>query len=137
MRILGVTEKWDKLKKSEWTTFRFKRKDRDWEVGEEVQVVFKNRSKNREILGTARILTKEPRNMINAPSAPIYNYPVLKETEAMEDGFNSIGEMRKWLLRQHGSARLARLNSEPMNRLTLRWTNKLRFTPAMGGVLLV
>jgi hypothetical protein len=134
MRVLGVTEKWPKLKKAEWTTFRFKRRDRDWEVGEEVQVVFKNRSKNREILGTARILAKEPRNMINAPNAPIYNYPVLKESEAMEDGFNSASEMLEWLFRQYGTARL---NSEPMNRLTLRWTHKPSFTPAMGGMLLV
>jgi len=34
MRILGVSKKWDKLQRPEWTTFRFARKDKDWYEGE-------------------------------------------------------------------------------------------------------
>jgi len=51
MRILGVSKKWDKLKNEMlFTTFRFPRKDRDWAVEEVVQLVYKPRSKEREIL---------------------------------------------------------------------------------------
>ena len=101
MRVLGFSKKWDKLSGIEFTTFRFPRKDRDWSVGEEVQIVFKPRSKEREQLGTARIISKE------------FRYPLaITEEEAIKDGFNNALEMWVWLKKPK--------NDTPMNKLTLR-----------------
>jgi len=101
MRILGFSKKWDKLNK-QWfardlhtfTTFRYPRRDRDWEVEEVVQVVYKPRSKEREPLGIARIIRKQPKDM----SKEYWSYHpgslVLRSdnecilpSEAEEDGF--------------------------------------------------
>src|SRR3990167_7006726 len=60
MKILGVNERWPKLKQEVFTTFRFG----DWfKVGERVQVVLHPRSKRREVLCIADIIGKEPRWM--------------------------------------------------------------------------
>jgi len=107
MRIIGFSKRWDKLDQREFTTFRFKRKDRDWQVGEKVQVVFKPRSKNRQILGTAEIVKKELRKMSE----------FLPANEAIEDGFYSTQDMRNWLSISYGD----RWRKESMNRFTLRW----------------
>lgn len=64
MRILGFNQKGGKLNNNiMFTTFRFPRKDKDWEVEEVVQVVYKPRSPKREILGIARIIRKEPKDL--------------------------------------------------------------------------
>jgi len=61
MRILGFSKKWAKLNnKLLFTTFRFPRKDKDWEIEEVVQIVYKPRSKEREPLGIARIIPNPP-----------------------------------------------------------------------------
>ena len=122
MRILGFTEKWPKLRKPEFTTFRFRRRDRDWAVGELVQIVYKPRSKNREILGTAQIFSGEKRWVLNAEDDELKLYgdyfavKVVTEEEAIEDGFKNRAEMVSWIGRAH---RLRNL-TEPMNKLTLR-----------------
>ena len=116
MRVLGFTKKWSKLKQEEFTTFRFHRRDRDWEAGEFVQVVYKPRSKDREPLGIAKILTKEQRN--TAPDWGGAGVPVVTNEEAIEDGFANWGEMFDWLAAAHGLHRLA---TETMNKFTLRW----------------
>ena len=116
MRILGFSKKWQKLSNPEFTTFRFPRRDRDWEVGELVQVVYKPRSKNREILGTAEIVGKELRNMVKllADESP---YPTISENEAKADGFKDYWEMWERLFDTYSGQRLI---DEPMNKLTLR-----------------
>ena len=116
MRILGLGEKWDKLSNDIFTTFRFARKDRDWEVGETVQVVYKPRTKGREILGVATIIGRNTRLI---PSAASYvakvNAPLITHAEVVADGFESVNEMRQWLQRTYGKGRVLL-----MNKLTLR-----------------
>jgi len=119
MRILGFTQKWDKLKHDRFTTFRLPRRDRDWEVGEVVRVVYKPRSKEREIWGIAQIITKEQRNV--APDWGKDGLPMITNNEAIKDGFTNWGEMFDWLGKAHGFHRLA---IEPINKLTLRWTQR-------------
>lgn len=54
MRILGFSKHWAKLDNPEFTTFRFPRKDKDWQIGETVKIVIKPRSKGGgELLGLA------------------------------------------------------------------------------------
>jgi len=116
MRILGVSEKWDKLKQPRWTTFRFTRKDKDWGVGEVVQVVYKPRSKDREVLGIAEIVAKEPRQFAIGFPGP-GKLPYISTAEALTDGFENLTHLLKWFHRRYGS----RIDKEPMNKLTLRW----------------
>ena len=125
MRILGFSKHWVKLEEKEFTTFRFARKDRDWEVGEQVQTVFKPRSKEREILGIALVVNKDPRCM--AWQGSKLTEAKVTNTEAIADGFQS-GEtkgikyhayyfMWEFLWDSYGGERLL---NEPMNKLTLR-----------------
>ena len=114
MRILGFSRMWTKLNQSEFTTFRFERHDRDWYVGEVVQVVFKPRTKGSEVLGIASIISKEPRWMKPKMRSDI---PDIIQEEAMADGFEDWRAMWHWLLQTYD---IRRLLSEPMNKLTLR-----------------
>ena len=111
MRILGFSKKWDKLGGKTFTTFRFKRKDRDWEVGEAVQIIYKPRSKEREKLGVAIITQRVRRDL--------YRIGALDE-EIIKDGFKDKYEMGDWLDKTYGD----RWIREPMNKLTLRWINE-------------
>jgi len=95
MRILGFSKKWDKLDK-DWyardihtfTTFRYPRRDRDWEVEEVVQVVYKPRSKEREPLGIARIIRIQPKDMSKQYNHYLVSPPdLIIASEAEEDGF--------------------------------------------------
>ncbi len=127
MRVLGFSQRWPKLRNHTFTTYRFPRKDRDWGVGEVVQVVYKPRSKEREILGTAEIAKKEARCMAlrgsNLTESGVSN------EEANEDGFpdgqDNYGNgksgyyfMWEWLFDTYGGRRLL---DEPMNKLTVEW----------------
>ena len=117
MRILGFSKRWPKLKQAEFTTFRLPRRDKDWGVGDGVQVVFKPRRKGGgELLGIAQIIAKQPRNV--APDWGQDGLPMITNDEAIEDGFSNWGEMFDWLAKAHGLHRLA---TEPINKLTLRW----------------
>lgn len=103
MRILGFSKKWDKLNNIEFTTFRFPRKDRDWQVGEEVQIVYKPRRKGGgERLGVARINFKETMTIRD-----------ISEFEAVWDGFKNTLDMWLWLKKP-------KMN-KLINKLTLRW----------------
>jgi len=117
MRILGFSKKWNKLSFDSFTTFRFERRDADWKVGELVQVVYKPRTKNREVLGIAKIIKKDVRLI---PSSTSYMegvvVPLVTNAEAIADGFESLDAMREWLQRAY-SGGLVLL----MNKLTLRW----------------
>ena len=114
MRILGFSRKdwinylngnW-KLEEEIFTTFRFTRRDRDWEVGELVQIVIKPRTKGREPLGIARIMQKGSFWLNN-----------VDEEDALRDGFLSFEEMWDTFAKMHGQ----RVVEEPVNRLTLEW----------------
>jgi hypothetical protein len=111
MRILSFTKKWDKLKQSEFTTFRFERKDsdrgRDWHLNETVQLYYHNRCKDREFLGIAKIINKFAEWTGD-----------ITEEEAIADGFpGGIKEMRDWLEKAHHCA----INwTTPINKLTLK-----------------
>jgi len=116
MRILGFSKHWVKLEEKEFTTFRFQRRDADWEIGEQVQIVYKPRTKGREILGVATIIGRNTRLI---PSAASYvakvNAPLITHAEVVADGFESVNEMRQWLQRAYGRERVLL-----MNKLTLR-----------------
>ncbi len=130
MRILGFSKKWNKLEQDTFTTFRFGRKDKNWQVGEVVQIVYKPRSKEREPLGSAVILNKEPRCMFRLGSK--LTEPKVTNDEANEDGFpdgrDQYGNrksgyyfMWEWLFDTYGGQRLI---DEPMNKLSLKWISK-------------
>ena len=110
MRIISFTKKWDKLRELRFTTFRFPRKDKDWYVGEIVQVYFKSRSPERERLGIAAIISKELR-FDGKPETDV------TRAEAIADGFCSIRDMENWMIKIHGWVKAW----DPMNKLTLRW----------------
>ena len=107
MRILSFSCKWQKLSQPEFTTFRFPRKDRDWAIGEVVQVYYKNRSPQREKLFEAKILNKLSKLI-----------GMIGDWDAHEDGFANATEMRFWLNKTYGLQKTG--SFERMNKLTLR-----------------
>lgn len=103
MRVLGFSRRWQKLSDPEFTTFRFPRKDRDWQVGEEAKVVFKPRRKGGgELLGTAKIINKKA-TLIR----------LITEEEAIADGFHNTSEIWHWLKKPP--------MYKEINKLTLGW----------------
>ena len=111
MRIIGFSKKWDKLQQPEFTTFRFFRKDKDWYIGELVQVYYKSRSPKREKLGEAEIISKEMRKIATA-----FEQYRPTEAEAQADGFDNLFQMNAYFRDTYGS----RIFEEPINKLTLR-----------------
>lgn len=118
MRVLGFCIKWPKLEEPIFTTFRMPRRDKDWEVGEEVQVVLRPRTKGREILGIAVITGKERRRLRDPSDTHFrpYQIPEITREEAIEDGFDSYRSMQEWLFKAH---RLGPYSV--INKLTLSW----------------
>lgn len=116
MRILGVSRYWDKLNQPTFTTFRFKRRDKDWEVAEVVQIVYKPRTKQRERLGTAVIVDKEVRWVHEVDFKDGIAH--VNNGEAIADGFDNRWQMFQWIRRSCSD----RNYDEPMNKLTLRWS---------------
>jgi hypothetical protein len=106
MRVLGFSKKWEKLQNLEFTTFRFPRKDKDWYIGEYVQIVYHPRSKDREFLFNAQIISKESRKLED-----------INNVEACLDGFKDAEDMNNWIIKTYG-------NNDgicfPMNKLTLK-----------------
>ena len=125
MRILGFAHNWDKLSQETFTTFRFTRKDRDWEVGEQVKVVLRPRRKGGGLLlGMAEILSKDPRRIPRHGKVD-FEAPLVTNEEANADGFPDTTQGRagyflmwEFLYDTYGPIRLFQ---EPMNKLTLRW----------------
>ncbi len=107
MRILGFSKKWKKLYKPIHTTFRFSRKDKDWEVGEYVQEVYHPRNKDREVMNP-KCLIVEKKNL--------WCFQIT-DTEAVEDGFEDSTDMCYWLAEAHGKERLDR---EQIHKLTIK-----------------
>jgi len=111
MRIMGFSIDWPKLKKDRFTTFRFERRDRDWSVGEIVQVKVQPRSKGGGLYkGNALIEAKESKDIIQHKDC-------ISEAEAKDDGFENKSEMWKWFLKAHPPEQLVR----PLYKLTLKW----------------
>lgn len=96
MRIMGFSKKWDKLYQPVFTTFRLPRKDKDWSIGEHVQIVYHPRSKDREILGEAVIVNVEARSFF-----PVMTHRITND-EAVADGFDNTITMLTWLEKAHG-----------------------------------
>jgi hypothetical protein len=115
MRELGFSVMWSKLLQPGFTTFRFPRKDRDWQCGELARVVYHPRHKDRKVLGVAHIIAKEQR-LLMGKSADI---PTIDTQEAVADGFISLSEMLGWIAKTYRE-----IPAEPMNKLTLIWTEK-------------
>ncbi len=138
MRILGFSHKWRKLNNDLFTTYRFSRKDKDWEVEEVVQIVYKPRSKEREPLGIARIIRKQPKDLNKQWSYYPYsgqspNIPdMITPNEAEEDGFTGMHgggdteKMRKFFYDTYGYSRCKEL----INKLTLYWISRVNANEA-------
>lgn len=126
MRILGFSKAWPKLNNElMFTTFRYPRRDRDWEIGEVVQVVLKPRAKERQPLGIARILRKDRKDldkMVNS-FPPNDAATCITQAEALADGFpgflggGDVKAMRRFI-RQPGRNPL-------IHKLTLGWIEKI------------
>ena len=118
MRVLGFSQRWPKLQQDVFTTFRYPRLDRDWYIGEHVQLVYKPRSKDREVLGEAVIWKKEVRELDRKYHAMRPDVSLLTDEEAQADGFESLDDMFHWMEKTYG-----RLDFMPrMNKLTLSRT---------------
>ncbi len=121
MRILGFSREWGKLENPEFTTFRFPRRDKDWQFYEVVRIVLHPRRKGGgKFLGTARIEHIEPRHILD-PNLGAIVAPAVDEEEAIADGFASLQDMRKWLITAYRESPLRRC---PMNKLTLHWIRR-------------
>ena len=119
MRILGFSKMWPKLQQDSFSTFRFTRRDRDWEVGELAQVVYKPRRKGGgDRLGVAEIVEKVSKHFWS----PSRRGNIITIAEAIEDGFKNTQEMRCWMLKTHGD----RVHQEPLDKLTLKWVERRR-----------
>jgi len=104
MRIISFSQRWPKLLNQEFTTFRYPRKDKDWFVGEAVQIFFKSRSPQREKLGDAIIVNK------------VLRFGPRDDKEAQDDGFIDTADMERWMRKTYGEAKLW----ERINKLTLK-----------------
>lgn len=115
MRPLGFSKRWQKLSNSTFTTFRYPRADKDWEIGEEVQIIVQPRRKGGgEKLGIARIIGKERREL--DPFFSGGTIPLLTEEEAVADGFANHRKMTDYMEKQYGLDYISLFN-----KLTLRW----------------
>lgn len=133
MRILGFSKKWGKLNNEIlFTTFRYPRRDKDWQVEEVVQIVYKPRSKEREPLGIARIIRKQEKNTSKRFSYyPLPSFPntpdMIRPEEAYEDGFSGMhggGSIEKLLDWLRESAGMRFYRESLVNKLTLYWIER-------------
>jgi len=108
-----------KLQEESFITFRLPRKDRDWGEKETVRVVYQPRSKDREVLGTARIIFIEPKFFFYQPNG-LFEEQVINERDAKRDGFHTSHEMYLAFVEMHGKEKCEGL----FNKLSLRWIYK-------------
>jgi len=85
------------------TTFRYPRKDKDWYIGEDVQEVYKPRSREREVLQIAQIINKEPKLLAD-----------ITHEEAIEDGFINLYDMYEFIGKNSQDGLF-----QPINKLTI------------------
>lgn len=121
MRIISFEEYWPKLHDARFTTFRFTRRDRDWEQGEQVQVVVNTRSKNRQPLGIAKISDKIP-GYAFPQDIEFCSFPchAIELREAIVDGFENRRSMHDHFVVRYGK----KLLEEPLNKLVLMWIER-------------
>ncbi len=127
MREIGFSKRWGKLRDTLFTTYRFPRKDKDWQIEEVVRCIYKPRSKEREVLGIARIIRKQSKDLNKRWQQyyPTPNYPntpdIITPNEAEADGFTGMHgggdteKMRKFFIDTYGYKKC----EEPINKLTL------------------
>ena len=133
MRELGFSKKWTKLNNEIlFTTFRFPRKDKDWQLEEVVKIVFKPRSKLREVMGIARIIRKEPKDLNKQfhYNFGTYSQPNTSDTitpnEAEDDGFTGnhgggdTEKMRRFFIDTYGYSKC----KDTINKFTLYWIER-------------
>jgi hypothetical protein len=114
MRILGFTRMWPKLAQDDFTTFRFTRKDKDWQITELVQCVYKPRSKDRQFLGIACITSKAPRIIDE-----------ITREEAIEDGFINLLELHLFFW--------PAFKTDSVNKLYITWVEKSAYLLSYFG----
>lgn len=121
MRIISFEQDWPKLHRTRFTTFRFPRRDRDWEPGELVKVVVKARTAERLYLGIAKISIMVTNRIFPCliGTFPGTNVPITTQ-EAIEDGFWTMVDMNDHFVGMHGK----RLLQEPLNKLVLMYTER-------------
>ena len=117
MRIMSFNQKWLKLQNAEFTTFRYFRLDKDWWIGEQIQIFYKARSKDRQFLGIAEIIDKERRELDLV--FPDNLVPLVIEAEAVADGFESVKAMVKYMEKLYGLGYFSLFN-----KLTLKWISR-------------
>jgi hypothetical protein len=130
-----MTVLWTKLAKPEFTTFRFRRRDLDYQVGERLSIYYRPRRKGGGVeLGDAEVKKIEPRWVIDPLEESILvdmvrdteydETPIVSDNEARLDGFSDRSDMIRFMRRSYpGSRRFV----EPMNRLTLSWGSKILY----------
>lgn len=124
MREMSFSQLWPKLAQDKFTTFRLPRRDKDWEVGEQVRIMFKGRTKMRSILGSAKIIGKAPRAVplafrwVDLNNVRQTEVPPVTVAEARQDGFGSVKDMAIWVTLKH---RTVKDDVLVMNRLVLEW----------------
>ena len=133
MRILGFSKKWSKLNTDGlFTTYRFTRKDKDWQPEEVVQIVYKPRSNDRESLGVARIIRKQSKDLNKRWSYYSPNtYPntpdMINPSEAEEDGFTGMhggGDIENMIKFFQDTYGYSKCHEELINKLTLYWIER-------------
>lgn len=125
MRELSFSQLWPKLVQPQYTTFRFPRRDKDWQVGEVVKVLFKARSpRDRSVLGIGEIVGKVPRWVMEDDPyklaidyAATFGIATFTKAEAVADGFTDRAAMLEWI---SNGCKLRNI-TQPMNKLTLAW----------------
>lgn len=123
MRIISFTEMWPKLQASQFTTWRFPRRDRDYITGEQLQAWYRQRSPKRQFLFNVEVVSKWSKWLIDANGLHI------RPDEALVDGFDSPEQMFEFLKKAHGK----RVYNEPINVLLLRKIPETNFYGATHG----
>ena len=100
----------------EFSTFRYPRGDKDWYVGEQVQVFFNSRSPQREKLGIAQLIMIEDREL-DPWSSKQSVIALITDKEAFEDGFpGGRMEMIEYMEKTYGCDYISRFH-----KIILRW----------------
>ncbi|MFA5152108.1 MAG: hypothetical protein WC554_06100 [Clostridia bacterium] len=101
----------EKLTSLSFTTFRLPRLDKDWYVGEILEVVLQPIGKKKFPLGQAEVIFLEPKDHFQ------YGDKGISDEEALKDGFRDSWELRKKIFwtRRHGK------KPQVAYKLTLEW----------------
>jgi len=130
MREMWVKEKWRRADDEVlFSNYQFPRKDRDWNLEEVVRIVYNPITKDRTVMGIARIIRIQPKDLKRTwQFYPYPNYPntpdMITPTDAEEDGFTGMHgggdtkKMESYYRKKYGWSRCER---EPINKITLYW----------------